>query len=303
MSPKTDKQLELPLKIVTEVDNKGVGMGVLSNGQPYLTGRGLARLCGISNTNIVSIVDDWQVTPPKQRINSIKQIIRESAGDDTQAFISVARSGSVFHAFPEQVCMAVLEYYALDSPNPNPHARQAYRTLARKGFTDFVYEAVGLPRNASASDLATVQYMDRVGLFANAVPDGFFSIFKETAGLFASLVAQGIIIDSSFVPDISVGRAWAKYWRDENLEAIHGMRRTFKSQYPSYYPQSAMGELDTNCYPDDALPDFRQWLRNVYYKEKLAPYLKTKVKSGSISSSKATEIIDNLKPAQIEDKK
>lgn len=299
MAPIKDEQLELTLTIVTEVENEGVGMGVLSNGQPYLTGRGLARLCGVSNTNIVSIVDDWQTTPPKKRISTIKEIIREGAGDDTQAFISVNRSGSIYHAFPEHVCMAILEYYTLDTATPNAHARKAYRTLARKGFTDFVYEQVGLPRNASDSDLATVQYMDRVGLFANAVPDGFFSIFKEIAEMFASLVSQGVMIDSAFVPDISVGIAWAKHWKEENLAAVYGMHKSFKSQYPSYYPQSAAGELDTNCYPDDALPEFRKWLRTVYYKEKLAPYLKTKVKSGSIAPSKATEIIDGFRPVRL----
>ena len=68
MKKNDDTQLELNLTIVTEVENDGVGMGVLSNGAPYLTGRGLARLCGISNTNTVAIVDDWQVegNPPEK---------------------------------------------------------------------------------------------------------------------------------------------------------------------------------------------------------------------------------------------
>jgi hypothetical protein len=294
-----DTQLELNLTIVTEVENDGVGMGVLSNGAPYLTGRGLARLCGISNTNTVAIVDDWQVEPPKPRIAKIKDIIREGSGDDTQAFISVNRGGTIHHAFPEQVCMAVLEYYALDSPNATDHARKAYRALARKGFTDFVYDSVGLPRNPSATDLATAQYMDRVGLFANAVPDGYFSIFREISEMFATLVSQGIIIDSSFVPDISVGIAWAKYWKDESLESVYGMRQSFESSYPSYYPQSAAGKLDANCYPDDALAEFRKWLRKEYYADKLQPYLKTKIKSGSIEKNAAMMIIDGLKPAQV----
>ncbi|MCX7567304.1 hypothetical protein OS189_13205 [Sulfitobacter sp. F26169L] len=281
------------------MENNGVGMGVLSNGAPYLTGRGLARLCGISNANTVAIADDWQVEPIKLRIAKIKEIIREGQGDDTQAFIGVNRSGSIHHAFPEQVVMAVLEYYALDSPKLNDHARKAYRTLARKGFTDFVYESVGIPRNATAKDLATAQYMDRVGLFTNSVPDGYFSIFKEISEMFASLVSHGIIIDSSFVPDISVGITWAKYWEDENLESVYGMRQSFQSSYPSYYPQSAAGKLDANCYPDDALAEFRKWLKQEYYTDKLQPYLKGKIRSGSIDQMAALQIIDGLKPAQI----
>ncbi|WP_342344733.1 hypothetical protein [Vannielia litorea] len=291
----TTQQLELDLTIVTEVEADGVGMGVLSNGAPYLTGRGLARLCGVDHSTIIKITNDWQEVPIKKRISIIKKSIRDMDGDDGSAFLPVQRGGTIYHAFPENVCMAVLEYYALDSGTANDHAKKAYRTLARKGFVDFVYEQVGLSRGASVRDFSTRQFMDRVGTVHGSVPDGYFCVFKEIADLFAALIARDVKIDSSFIPDISVGKAWSKYWRDENLDSVHGMRGKFLHQYPEYYPQSAAGPQEAFCYPEEALGEFHRWMREVYRKANLSTYLQGKVKSGSLPASNATQIIDAYK--------
>lgn len=296
----TTKQLELELSIVTEVEADGVGMGVLSNGAPYLTGRGLARLCGIDPSNVVKLTNDWQETPVKPRVATIKGIIRDSEGDDGSAFIAIQRGGTIYHAFPEQVCMAILEYYALDSTQSNAHAKKAYRTLARKGFADFVYEQVGLKRGSSTRDFSTRQFMDRIGMVHGAVPVGYFCVFKEISDMFAALIAGDVQIDSSFVPDISVGLAWAKFWKDENLDSVYGLRTRFDHQYPSYYPQSAAGPQEAHCYPEEALGEFRKWMREIYYKDKFPAYLTRKVKNGSLAASKATELVDVYKmPAVI----
>lgn len=297
IKPKTSTsgQLELNLTIMTETEADGVGMGVLSNGAPYLTGRGLARLCGVDHSTIIKITNDWQTVPPKKRISIIKEAIRDASGDDTAIFLPIQRSGTIYHAFPEHVCMAVLEYYALDSNSSNDHAKKAYRTLARKGFIDFVYDAVGLKRGASTNDLSTKQFMDRVSLVYGTVPEGYFCVFKEISDMFAALIAEDVQVDSGFVPDISVGLAWSKHWKTENLDAVYGMRDRFLHQYPSYYPQSAAGPQEAFCYPEDALGEFRKWMREVYRKEKLPNYLTGKVKSGSIASTKATAIVDAYK--------
>jgi hypothetical protein len=291
----TTKQLELDLRIVTEIEDQGVGMGVLSNGVPYLTGRGLARLCGVDHSTIVKITNDWQVEPPKKRVATIKQSIREMTGDDSSAFIPVQKGGVIHHAFPESVCMAVLEYYALDKSAENEHARQAYRTLARKGFIDFVYERVGLKREATIRDLSTRQFMDRVGSVHGSVPDGYFCVFEEIADMFAALIAQDVQIDSSFVPDISVGLAWSKYWTEENLDVVYGARERFKHQYPEYYPQSAAGPQEAYCYPEEGMGEFHRWKREIYNPQKLPNYLQGKVKSGSLPPAQATALLEVYK--------
>lgn len=298
LTESTKGQLELDLTIVTEVEADGVGMGVLSNGAPYLTGRGLARLCGVDHSTIIKITNEWQHTPPRKRVTTIKQTIRDMGGDDTYVFLPVQRGGTINHAFPENVCMAILEYYALDSNSANEHAKKAYRTLARKGFVDFVYEQVGLSRGASIRDFSTKQFMDRVSSVYGSVPVGYFCVFEEISDMFAALIAKDVKIDSSFVPDISVGKAWSKYWEEENLDAVYGMRQKFSHQYPSYYPQSAVGPQEAYCYPEDARGEFSRWKREVYQKKNLRPYLERKVKTGSLASTQATAIVDAYKPAK-----
>ena len=292
-------QLEMDLTIVAEVEADGVGMGVLSNGAPYLTGRGLGRLCGVDHSTIIKLTNEWQETPVKPRVATIKKYIRDLGGDDGSLFIALQKGGVFHHAYTEKACMAVLEYYAMDSVSKNDHARHAYRTLARKGFNDFVYEQVGLERTPSTKDLSTKQFIDRVKLVNGAVPIGYFCIFQEIADMFATLIAKDIQIDSSFVPDVSVGQTWSRHWKTENLDAVYGMRSEFDHQYPEYYPQSAAGPQPAFCYPEEALSEFRQWMREHYHTDKLPAYLSRKVKQGSIEKEKATAITNAYKPVQI----
>lgn len=50
----TPEQGVLNLEIEKDVDFGGIGMGVLSDGTPYLNQRGLAVLCGVQNAHMVA---------------------------------------------------------------------------------------------------------------------------------------------------------------------------------------------------------------------------------------------------------
>jgi hypothetical protein len=56
------------------------------------------------------------------------------------------------------------------------------------------------------------------------VPIGYFSIFKELADIFVMLIRKGANLGPTFVPDISVGQLWSKFWVSENLEILYGER-------------------------------------------------------------------------------
>ena len=73
--PTTPTQLEMDLRIEKQVERDGVDMGVLSDGTAFLSGRGLGRLCGVSNSVIVEILADWNTNPQKPRIQKIKEIL------------------------------------------------------------------------------------------------------------------------------------------------------------------------------------------------------------------------------------
>lgn len=295
----TPEQLDLDLQIAAEKEIDGVGMGVLSNGTPFLTLRGLSRMCGVDSASIVRMTANWVAEPLKPREKKIRKLVREQGADDSVAFIAVQKDGIVQHAVPAAICMAVLEYYAFESKTNTEQAEKSYRTLARKGFTDFIYAQVGYNPSGSPH-IAWQQFHDRVSLTYHTVPDGYFSVFKEIADMLVTLIREGAALGQNFIPDISVGMAWAKFWKDESLEVIYGGRIQYEHNYPDYFPQSLSNPQAAYCYPDDALAEFRKWVREVYLPKKLPNYLSSKVKQGQLPAKKASAAIEAFKPKQIE---
>ncbi len=296
----TPEQLKLDLQIAAEKEIDGVGMGVLNDGTPFLTLRGLSRMCGVDNAAIVRITAAWQETPLKPREAKIRELVRAQGGDDTVAFIAVQKNGIVQHAVPAAVCMAVLEYYAFEAKiDGNDQAAKSFRTLARKGFNDFIYSQVGYNPSGAAA-VAWQQFHDRVSLAYHSVPDGYFSIFKEIADLLVTMIREGADLGKSFIPDISVGLAWAKYWKAESLDIIYGERIQYEHNYPTYFPQAMSNPQPAYCYPDDALGEFRKWVREQYVPHKLPGYLEGKVKQGQIAAPKANAALAAFKPKQLQ---
>jgi hypothetical protein len=123
------------------------------------------------------------------------------------------------YAFPDSVCMAILEYYAFDSAATNETAIKNFRLLARRSFREFIYTQVGYDPSF-AIPRAWQQFHDRVSLVHDSVPDGYFSIFREIANIIVTVIKSGGIVGSDFVPDISVGVHWGKYWRDSAFEDV-----------------------------------------------------------------------------------
>lgn len=294
----TDEQLTFDLTIAIEKEIDGVGMGVLGDGTPFLTLRGLARMCGVDHAQIVRITSEWGINPERSREKKIRELIKAQGFDDTVVFHAVKKSGTIHHAVPAHVCMAVLEYYAFEASAANAHALNSYRALAKKGFSDFVYAQVGWNPDGKIS-LAWQQFHDRVSLVANAVPAGFFSIYQEIAGMIVPMINAGINVGPHIVPDISVGQRWGKHWTTNSLEIIYGDRKPYTHDYPVYFPQAASNPQSPWCYPDDALGEFRKWFKATYLEKHLPQYLNDQAKLGKIKPAIATKAIDSFKPKAI----
>ncbi len=290
----TPEQKELPLRIAAEREVDGVEMGVLSNGTSYLTIRGLARMCGVDHSVIVRVTDQLLDDPEKPRARQIRELIKGQGGNDGIVFFPVEKNGVLHHTIPDKVCMAILEYYAFEARGGDGQALKAYRALARKGFRDFIYAQVGY-NPSGAVDVAWQQYQDRVSLVYDNVPAGYFCVFKEIAEMFVTLLQSGAKLGNGFIPDISVGQAWGKHWTADNLDNVYGMRRQFHHNYPDYFPQSASNPQPANCYPDDALPEFRRWMREHYLTNGLPKYLVSKVKAGQLEAPAATIAVEAFK--------
>jgi hypothetical protein len=272
------KQGQLDLGIQKQIEVDGVGMGVLSDGTPFLTGNGLARLCGIDYTQVQGIATEWKDSVQKPRASKIKSILATHGVERDFPYVAITQRNGIFHAYSDDVCIAILEYYAFDAGiNIKDQAQKNYRLLAGKGLRDLIYTQVGYDPTSSVPD-AWRQFHDRVSLTYNSVPKGYFGIFKEMADMIVTLGQSGLHIDSSFVPDISVGISWAKYWKSANLAAKHGDRVKYDHNYPDYFKQALSNPQDVNCYPEAALGEFRKWLRESYIGEgKFATYINNKV--------------------------
>jgi hypothetical protein len=253
-----DRQL---LFIEVEKETDGVGMGVLSDGTAFLTGRGLARLCDISNARIVEMGQAWGSESKNPMAQAVKAILRERGILPESPFMEINRPGGAFYAYPDVVCLAVLEYQAVGLGNA--FAMKNFRLLAGTALRNFVYEEVGYNPNARVLD-AWRQFHDRYSLTYNAVPPGYFCIFKEIADVIVHLGQMGLMIDSTFVPDISVGKCWSAHWRDNSFDEKFGPRIRYEHNYPEYMPQAASNPQEPFCYPDAALGEFRRWMREHY---------------------------------------
>lgn len=286
----TPAQGELPLEIAKEVEVDGVVMGVLSDGTPYLTLRGLARMCGIEHTNILRVANGWNDDAPSPRVSRIKATLLEQGFQGMTPFIPIKKDGVVHHAFIDIVCMAFLEYYAFEARPASDKAIENYRLLARKTFRAFIYAGVGYDPDA-ARQAVWAQFHDRIDLNWENVPDGYFSIFKESAGIQLALIREGVVLGSHFVPDGSIGGVWGRRWTAEKLADNFGDRKPYLHYFPDSYPQSASNPQQAHCYPDAALGYFKKWLRERYMREGLPKYLNSKVKDKSLPAALATAAV------------
>lgn len=279
------RQGSLDLGVAKQIEIDGVGMGVLSDGTPFLTGRGLARLCGVTHAQIQRLSADWIDEAQKSRVKGIKDILLQRGVALDSPYVAIEQRSGTFHAYPDVVCLAILEYYAFDAATKQPEAQKNYRLLAGHALREFIYTQVGYDPDYKVPD-AWRQFHDRVSLTYNSLPKGFFGIFKEMADMIVTLGQAGLQIDSKFVPDISVGRCWADHWSQHHLHEQFGDRCKFEHNYPHYFPQAKSNPQEPWCYPDAALGEFRRWLRDEYIGEgKFQNYITSKVKHNELPAS------------------
>jgi hypothetical protein len=280
------KQGKLDLGIEKQIEIEGVGMGVLSDGTPFLTLRGLARLCGIDHAQIQRLSVEWIEETERPRVTAIKQLLSRRGVEVPQSpYIAIADKSGTFYAYPDVVCLAILEYYAFDAAETKQEAQKNFRVLAGTALRNFIYTQVGYdPTNAVPH--VWKQFHDRVSLTYNSVPYGYFGIFKEMADMIVTLGQSGLHLDDKFVPDISVGHHWSKHWADNKLDEKFGARIKYEHNFPNYFPQAASNPQEPWCYPDASLGEFRRWMREEYISEgKFAKYILAKVKQNQLPAS------------------
>lgn len=292
-------KLDLGIEADTEIN--GIGMGVLSDGTPYLNQRGLAALCGVKNAHIGTISSQWSEAPEKPRITAIKAILEKAGAALATPHIEVTHKRTVHYCYPAEVCLAVLEYYAFDAgANCQTEARDNFRILAGSKLRELIYSQVGYDPSGAKTHKFT-KWHERIALNYQSAPRGFFHVFNEAHTIIYELIMAGAQIDDQFVVDISIGQHWSKHWIENLLEDQYGNRSKWPHNYPESHPQSKSNPQESWCYPIAALPAYREWLQNTYIDGgKFAKYLKSKVSQGALAPSFAQLAISALSTRQIE---
>jgi hypothetical protein len=288
------------LGLEVEKDVGGIGMGVLSDGTPYLNQRGLAVLCGVQNAHIGTISSQWNEPDQKPRIAAIKAVLEKLGISAPAAHIEVMHSGRVHYCYPAEICLAVLEYYAFDAgANCQPEARDNFRILAGSKLREMIYSQVGYDPTGRHKDRFQ-KWHDRIALNYQSAPRGYFHVFNEAHTIIYELIVAGADVGPHTVVDISIGLHWSKCWSDLGYEHQFGARRKYPHNYPDDHPQAKSNPQESWCYPLSALGAYRQWLQDTYLEGgKFAGYLDGKVKKGELAPSVAQLAISAIVPQQI----
>ena len=202
-------QRTLNLDIEKDADVGGIGMGVLSDGTPYLNQRGLAALCGVENAHIGTISSQWNDLSQKPRIVSIKAILEKISLSYPSAHVDIIHNGRTHFCYPADVCLAILEYYAFDAgANCQPQSRDNFRILAGSKLRELIYSHVGYDPTRKYAQRFD-KWHERIAINFQSAPRGFFHVFNETHTVIYELIQAGADIDEHFVVDIRAGRAVA----------------------------------------------------------------------------------------------
>ncbi|MBD1229234.1 hypothetical protein [Xenorhabdus griffiniae] len=284
-----------------QVEIDGVEMGVLESGVPFLSGRGLERMCGLGHGPFYRLTINWNDEKTKPRGREIQKILEQYNYREDSLFLNAEFNGREVNAFPEPVCMALLQYYAFVADEPREQAKNAFITLARTKFTEYIYQAVGYHPNQKNID-SWKHFHDRIDLTTSAVPDGFFCIFTEIASMIVPMIRAGFVVSDKVIPDISVGRAWSDFWVKNSLAEKYGERDKYEHYYPDYYPQSKSNPQAPYAYPDSALPVFRSWLKQNYIINNFPKYLLNQVGKKSIGKQDALKLISLFETPELPNK-
>ncbi len=289
------KQYHLDIGIEVEKSVGGIEMGVLGNGMAYLTQRGLAKMAGVSRRIIFALTQEWaeKIDDPilgKGRNDFLKEYLFKNGFREPTLYLNIENGGSSYFAYPELVCMAILEYYAFEAQNRSEDAIANYRRSARYGLQNFIYDALQY-----APPDKWRYFNDRVSVLKDSAPLNHFILFHETNGLVVDLINADLTVNDKTIPDISVGIAWAKFWTENELEEKFGPRIKYEHNYPAYYPQADSNPQKPWAYPDAALPIFRRWFRSEYLLTKFPRYILSKAKllpGGTLEAEQIAALFD-----------
>lgn len=110
-------------------------------------------------------------------------------------------------------------------------------------------------------------HLRRYYLNEDRIPKGYFSVLQEmTIMVFGKFEILGYLMSSNIVPDISEGRLFAKWMRDQGVDT---------DNLPTYNHRYEDGRVfPAKLYPNEHLVAFKSHVENIWLPEKAHKYFK-----------------------------
>jgi len=281
------------LEVIKSIEVAGfpIEVGVLRDGTPFLSGRGLARACGISNSTLVGWGERAPAVGDKYRAGKLANLLATYRYAGDRLFIrlpdEVKFGGRAnVSAYPYQVCMAFLDYYAFEANKED--ARNSLRILSEKQLPTFIYDAIGYTPQPVKPAL---KQSDSDRPLRGRVPEDYFSVFQTTSHEKLRFIQNSLSLDPQAVTYINIAKAWSRYWDIQKLWEQYGQRLPYlrKSLDPSPY-RTTDGYIKTYIYPIEALSEFNQWLNLQYIPERFPSYLQRKIQQRNSSAASSYQL-------------
>jgi len=176
------------IRIQKEVD--GLTMGILTDGEAYVSESSLAELCGVSQVVIDSIGQEWNAEPPTTRIAAIKMNLRAEGYTAPRAYVTAMWKGVKQRCYPSNICTSILNYFAFNAgPDCQETARESIRRIN------------GTPTPGHDSPTGS-----------DAMPPGFFDPDRMPFGLDLVELYR------------SIEQCWDQHWEAQKLGEKYGER-------------------------------------------------------------------------------
>ncbi len=253
-----------------------IDVGILPDGTPFMSGRELARACGISNSTLVG----WGETTPqigdRHRAGKLANLLATYRYQGDRLFVPIP-DGTKFggranvSAYPYQVCLAFLDYYAFEANKED--ARNSLRLLSEKQLPQFICAAVEAPLQKAAPQPPIKPLDDpfRRRPLRNGIPIGYFEVGQVLADEQMSSLLTPELRTALLT---NIDKAWNRYWNIQQLSQQYGDRFAMPQR-----PLNDWARIRQYVYPSVALATFKDWLALHYLPDRYPSYWQRKRQS------------------------